>query len=280
MLIIDCHAHIYSPDERRYQPKENPLRPPVRKGSAEDLRRESQACGVTAVRAIQTLTFYGFDNRYLCDSALANRAWMAGVCTLNPDDPHSPGLLAQYGREYNVRSLRSIPSPSHKTGFDDPGVRALWKTALDHGLTVDIFLMRLEMVESAEKLLREFPQLKVGFCHCMDLKPGPLYEPTLAAVLRLARYKNLHPKLDFIGTGTTKRYPCDDLHEACINIVNAYGAERCVWGSCFPCELWTPKVSYAEHLKIFTDALPLTDHARRQILGETARRLWFPDLKA
>jgi hypothetical protein len=55
MLIIDCHAHIYSPDEKRYQPKDNPLRPPKGKGSVEDLRKESLANGVSAVRAIQNV---------------------------------------------------------------------------------------------------------------------------------------------------------------------------------------------------------------------------------
>jgi predicted TIM-barrel fold metal-dependent hydrolase len=279
MLIIDCHAHIYSPDEKRYQPKDKPLRVPVRKGSAEDLRRESLANGVTAVRAIQTVTFYGYDNRYLCDSAKANPEWMAGVCTLDPDDPHSPGLLRQFAREYGVRSLRGVPSPARKT-FDDPGVRALWKTAMDEGLTVDAFLMRLELVESAEKLLREFPRLTIGFCHCMDLKPGPLLVPSLDAVRRLARYPNLYPKVDFIGTGTRLKYPCEDLHEPCLKVIEAYGPERCVWASCFPNELWTPKISYAEHLRIFTEALPLKTEARRMILGETARRLWFPKLAA
>ena len=278
MLVIDCHAHIYSRDEKRYQPKDKPLRPP-RPSSAEDLRRESRAAGVTAVRAIQTLSFYGYDNRYLCDAAKAGREWMAGVCTLDPDDPHSPGLLSAFVRGYGVKSLRSVPSPSRNT-FDDAGVRALWKMAGDEGATVDIFLMRPELVDGAVKLLEQFPQLTVGFCHCMDLKPGPLLEPSLAAVCRLARFKNLYAKVDFIGTGTKMKYPCLDLHDACLKVIEAYGPERCVWGSCFPCELWTPTISYSEHLRIFTEALPLSTRARRMIVGETARRIWFPQLMA
>jgi hypothetical protein len=99
MLIIDCHAHIYSPDEKRYPPKDQPLRPPKGKGSVEDLRKESLASGVRAVRAIQTLTFYGVDNRYLIDSAKANKGWLAGVCNVDPDDPHSPLLLREFVRE-------------------------------------------------------------------------------------------------------------------------------------------------------------------------------------
>ena len=121
--------------------------------------------------------------------------------------------------------------------------------------------------------------MKVGFCHCMDLKPGSALEPGLKAVLELSRFRNLNPKLDFIGTGTARPFPCEDLHEPCLKIVDAYGPERRVWASSFPNHLWTPKLTYSEHLRIFTEVLPLKSEARRSILGETARRLWFPELK-
>ena len=99
MPIIDTHAHIYSPDEDRYPTIEGPLRPPQGKGSLEDLREESRANGVRAVCVIQTSTFYRFDNRYILDSSKANPDWVAGVCTLDPDDPRSPSLLVRNARE-------------------------------------------------------------------------------------------------------------------------------------------------------------------------------------
>ena len=159
--------------------------------------------------------------------------------------------------------------------FDDPGVRALWKVAVDEGITIDLFLMQYGMIESAAKMMREFPSLTYGFCHCMDLKPGPNLERDLKAVLDLSRFKNLHAKVDFIGTGTQRAYPCDDLHDAAMQVIRAYGPERCLWTSSYPNEIWTPKITYAEHLKIFTEALPLRDSERKLILGENARKIWF-----
>jgi predicted TIM-barrel fold metal-dependent hydrolase len=245
--------------------------------SIDDLRTTSRAHGVTAVRAVQTVSFYNYDNRYLGDATKANPDWVAGVCTLDPDDPRSFGRLKQLVREYNVKTLRSIPGNRRST-FDHQGVRNLWKACADTGATVDIFLMRLEWVESAEKLLQQFPEMIVGFDHCLDLKPGALYEKTLNEVLRLSKYKNLYAKVDFISTGTEIGYPGSDLHDAALKIIDAYGPERCVWGSNFPNSLWTPKLTYAEHLGIFTRELPLATQARAQVLGETARRLWFPQL--
>ena len=58
-------------------------------------------------------------------------------------------------------------------------------------------------------------------------------------------------------------------------MVDAFGSERCVWGSDFPNHLWTPKLTFAEHLRIFTEALPLKTGDRENILGGTANRLYF-----
>jgi predicted TIM-barrel fold metal-dependent hydrolase len=276
MLIIDTHAHIYSPDEKRYPPIEKPLRPPGGKGSLEQLRRESSENGVAAACLIQTSTFYRFDNRYICDSAKAASAWAAGVCTLDPDDPHSPGLLQQYVREYGLRGMRSIAGRNGR--FDHPGVRALWRTALDEGIVINA-LSRLDTADQVDQLVGELPDLRVVLDHCLYPETGRDLEPILAQVVKMSRRKNLQAKLTFLPTGTKAGYPCAEMHEPCRRIIDAFGPERCIWGSDFPCELWTPQVTYAEHLKIFTDALGLNEQARTQILGETARRLWFPNLR-
>ena len=276
MLIIDTHAHIYSPDEKKYPPLPKPLRPPGGRGSTEDLLKEIQAAGVTAVCAIQTQTFYGFDNRYVCDSSRANPTWMAGVCNLNPDDPQSPATLRTLARDCAIRGYRSIPAPRSKK-LDDDNVRRMWRTAAELGIVVNVLINRGNAA-GLGTLLGEFPSLRVVLDHTMNLKAGPDLQPTLAEVLRLARFKNLHAKLTFIPTGSATGYPCADMHDACLQVIKAYGPERCVWGSDFPCELWCPKVSYTEHLRIFAKDLPLNDDARSKILGGTARRLWFPGL--
>jgi predicted TIM-barrel fold metal-dependent hydrolase len=272
MLIIDTHAHICSRDEKRYPPIEKPLRPPGGKGTLGELRAESAANGVEKCCLIQTSSFYRFDNRYTCDSAKVSSDWAAGVCTLDPDDPHSPGLLAQYARDYGIKGMRSIPARDRR--LDHPGVRALWKTAMDNGLVINVLVNR-DKTEELDRMLGEFAGLKVVLDHCMNLKAGPEGETILKDVLRLARRENLHAKVTFVPTGSATGYPCADMHGLAMKVVEGYGGGRCVWGSDFPCELWTPKVSYAEHLRIWAKDLPLKEAQRAAVLGETARRLWF-----
>lgn len=274
MLVIDTHAHIYAHDEKRYPPIDKPLRPPGVAATLGELRARSSAHGVRGACLIQTSTFYAFDNRYICDSARVSSDWAAGVLTLDPDDPHSPGLLSQYKRDFGIKGMRGIPGKSGR--IDDQSLRTLWKRAADEGLVVNV-LIRRENAENLRRLLSDLTGLRVVLDHCMYPEVGPEHDLILNAVLSLASLKNLHAKLSFVPMGTRQKYPCPDIHGAVLKIVDAFGPERCIWGSDFPNELWTPGMSYAQHLNIFLNELPLGDRARQQILGLTAKSLWFPE---
>lgn len=126
-----------------------------------------------------------------------------------------------------------------------------------------------------ERLATRFPKLRLVIDHCFNLNSGESLKQTLADVLKLAQLPNIHAKLTFIATGSAEPYPCRDLHEPCLKIIETFGADRCVWGSGFPCEMWCPKISYGKHLRIFTDELGLDEVAKQWVLGKTAQQLWF-----
>ena len=272
-LIIDCHAHIYGEDETKYPTIEKPYRPPKGKGTIAHLRREMAAAGVRYVTAIQTSTYYRWDNRFTSDSSRKFRDFMVGVVTLDPDDPQSPQKLERYVREYNVRGMRSIPGKSGR--LDDPGVARLWATAERLGIVINVLTNRSKRAE-IESLSQRHPKLRFVIDHCLNISADANLNATVEAMESLSRLPLAHAKLTFIPTGTKKGYPCDKaLHDACRAVIRAFGPERCVWGSDFPCELWCPNVSYQDHLRIFTEALELDAAAKRAILGETAHRLWI-----
>jgi len=274
-LIIDCHAHIYSQDEVKYPTIEEPKRPPAGTGTIAHLMREMKNNGVRYVTAIQTSSFYRWDNRFTTDSARSHEDFMVAVVTLDPDDPRSPEMLEKYVRVYNTKGLRSVPAQSGH--LDDPGVEKLWEMAERLGIVTNVLTGRHHRKE-IESLSRRHPNLPVVIDHCFDLRVGPSLEPTLSDMRALSELPNIHAKLTFIPTGSAESYPCRDLHEACYAIIEAFSPARCVWGSNFPCELWCPKISYSQHLRIFTHELELEEDVRRAILGETAKRLWFGSL--
>ena len=274
-LIVDCHAHIYGEDEKKYPTIAEPYRPPKGKGTVTHLEEEMRNAGVRCVTAIQTSTFYRWDNRFTVDAAQA-RDNMVAVCTLDPDNPESAGILQNYVKARGVRGMRSIAAKSGR--LDDPGVSKLWATAERLGIVINALTGRDKRGE-LESLIRRHPRLRVVIDHCLNLKAGPDMAATLKDMVALARLPTVHAKLTFIPTGSAEEYPCKDMHDACRAIIQAFEPERCVWGSDFPCELWCPGITYAQHLRIFTHELGLDEKTKRAILGETAHRLWFERLK-
>ncbi|MFI5461033.1 MAG: amidohydrolase family protein [Isosphaerales bacterium] len=272
MLIIDGHAHIYSDDERVYPTIARPLRPRAGTGTVAQLDRQRKAALVRHVVVIQATTCYGWDNRFLVDTARANPDWMTGICTLDPDNPHSPELLEVYAQGHNIRGLRSYQAADGR--LVHPGVDRLWDAARRLGIVVNVRVNRDKTAELAA-LLGRYSDLKVVLDHCLYLAAGPEHEPILKDVLELARHANLHAKLSFLATGSKGPYPFEDMHDACRRIIRAYGPDRCLWGSAFPCELWCPKATYAQHIRLFTHELGLDARTQESILGKTARHLYF-----
>lgn len=281
-MIVDAHAHVYSPDEQTYPTVEQPYRPPAGTGTTERLREEMRAAGVDAAMFIQTSTFYGWDNSFIRDAATAAREWASGVCTLDPDDPHSPDVLYALVQRANVRALRTYVRRSGRSpsgggpsggGFDHAGNRRLFAETRRLGIVVNA-LLTVRDADGLVRLLHEFPDQPVVIDHCLALQAGPTYEPTVAKMLELAGFPNAHAKLSFLPTGSAQEYPFRDMHDACRRFVDAFGPARCLWGSDYPTELWCPRTTYRGHLDLFRQELGLTGTEQAAILGGTAQRLY------
>jgi len=179
--------------------------------------------------------------------------------------------------------MRSVPAGqperhldySVEKHLDHPGVDALWSTADELGIVINV-LIRLPLADELETMLQRHPNLPVVLDHCMFAhgKDG-IEGETLQRALDLARYPNLHAKLTWLAAGSDQPHPFADTHALIGAVIEAYGPDRCVWGSDFPCEYYTPQVTYAEHLALFGRALELSAAEQETILSTTPGRLWF-----
>ncbi len=230
---------------------------------------ENQVVGACIV---QTLSIYGWDNHFLCDVSKAYPKHMAGVCSLDPENSKSPTLLREYVEVCGVRGLRSYPASNGR--LDHPGVEELWRHAEALKIVVNVSVSR-DNTDDLARMLERFPNHPVVIDHCLIPRPGPDSVGAVKDMTRLAEYPNAYAKLNFLPVGSEEEFPFRDMHEACNRIIAAYGPNRCVWGNCYPCELWSPKSTYAQNLRIFTHELGLEDAAKDSILFETASRLWF-----
>jgi len=65
------------------------------------------------------------------------------------------------------------------------------------------------------------------------------------------------------------------MHEGIRKMIQAFGADRCMWGSNFPCEHWLKKATYAEHLDVFRKEIGLSEAEQQALFVETPERVWF-----
>lgn len=272
MKRIDAHAHVYSHDDVRYPPIENPTRPPGISGSFSSLKKLAEQNDVSRICVVQPSSFYGWDNRFVCDLALAEPGNIAVICALNPEDTTSPASVARLKNQYGVRGIRSFPASNGH--IDHPGVKDLWRACADNDLTINVFVKRNRANELAG-LLEEFSEVRCVIDHCLVLAADPDVDETLTAVLKLAQYPNTFAKLSSLFFDDRDTYPYPSLHKPLRRIISAYSPSRCVWGSNFPCELWAPRSTYGKNLELFTSELELDSASQKEIFWNTASRLWF-----
>lgn len=277
-MIVDAHAHIYSPDEKRYPTIEKPLRPPRGTGSPEHLREEAKANGVDRVLMVQTSTFYGWDNSYVRDTVPASQPWAAGCYTLDPRNPHSRDVLWAFAERAGGRAFRTYPE-NQGPDYDTPGNRALWQAAREAKVVIKVLIGNLEAAKQLPKVLDDFSDVPAILDHCLAIKRGPEYRATLKMVVELARHQNLFAQLTFLETGSEERYPFRDMHDAARRFIDAYGVDRCIWGSDFPTALWCPKTDYAGMKRLITHELGLGKSEQAKILGGNAEKLYFSPRK-
>lgn len=276
MPIVDAHPHIYSTDRASYPTIDQPWEP-GEPAEVEDLKRMMDAVGVDRAVFIQTGTFYGFDNRYVIESAKANSDWACGVVTLNPDDLSHVDLLEQVVSESNIRGMRGISDSIGR--ISSPRVYRLWSKAMDLGIPVNCMVMDdLDRVPEIERIAQDLGDLKIVIDHCFMLNTRHRLEETLEALERLSRQPNVFAKLTCGTHGSYRVYPFDDMHAPLKRVISAFGADRCVWGSNFPNALWSKGASYAQNLHLFVKELGLSLEEKAAILGGTATGLWFPEV--
>ena len=272
-MIIDTHTHIFSADQERY-PLADPQATyrPQTEGSAELLKRQMDEAGVDRALTI-TPGFYGWDNRYSLDALVGNGEWLAVGVLVEPTAADGPRTLEEMvGR--GACGLRIQRHLFFQGMLDDPAVTPLWAKAAELGLTVDVNATHAEY-GAVEKRLREFPEIRFVLDHCGYVSPSLApAENTVEPVVALARYPNAYAKLTFLPLASRQGFPFADVHWMARQVVDAFGPERCLFGSNFPTLQYSQKTSYAQTVELFAEAIDLSAEEQAWILGGTAAGLW------
>ena len=226
MVVVDTHCHA-SP--YWFEP-------------VEVLLDEMSRNGVD--KAVLTQFFGVYDNSYLveCMTRFPGRFSVIGLVDVS--DPDALSNLESLHRQ-GVEGIR-FNSTMRSPGSDPIGV---WRKAADLGMIASV-MGSVESYAAAEfeNIVKELPNLKVLIEHLggvgANWGPGRSNQAipydTYRSVLDLAKYPNTYMKIPGLGEFCTRPlpfqppYPFDEVHSLIEMAVDAFGADRLMWGSDFP----------------------------------------------
>jgi predicted TIM-barrel fold metal-dependent hydrolase len=161
----------------------------------------------------------------------------------------------------------------------DPGINRVLAAGTRHGLPVNILCWG--RLEQARALAARNPDTSIVVDHLglqQPFEPPPPAQPfaDLPKLLNLAGHDNVTVKISGACTLSHEPFPYRDLWEPLGRIFDAFGLDRCMWGTD-----WTRAVAlltYEQGVDAFRVTDRLSDGDRTRLMGETLRRVykWAP----
>jgi L-fuconolactonase len=277
-MIVDTHVHVWAIDPPRY-----PIGPtapnwtamPDEPGRAEELLAEMDEHGVDWAILVQT-SWSTWDNGYIADAVTRYPQRFVGHGLLDPLDSQNADQARYWVVDRGLRGFRFHPMyyPDCKILTLDQN-RALWDELAGHNVVLQ-FHLRAAQADQVAAIAQDYPSLPLIIDHMgyPDVQKGITdFQP----ILDLARFDNTFFKLSDVKGRSQAAFPFADVHPYIQALLQAFGAERTVWGTGYPGHHRTKHnwLSLADELRLIRQGLPfLTSSQQDRILGGTAAELW------
>lgn len=271
--IIDAQVHAYEHD--------HPGRPwaAVLHGpdsvTGDDMVAAMDAVGVDAAILVSVFTMYKFDSSY---AEQVYRAHSKRFRLIKPVDPTDLGVnetIDDWVKTPGTVAIRIMLNRGVSEDAADPGINRVLAGAARHNIPVNLLCWgRLDQVK---QLAARNPDTRIVVDHLglqQPYEPPPLETPfgELTKVLSLAEHPNVAIKITGACTLSQKAYPYPDIWDPLARIFDAYGFERCMWGTD-----WTRAVKVLTY-KEGVDAFKLTDRLsaseREALMGGSLQKIY------
>ena len=286
---IDAHSHIWTPDVAHYPLAANfavaDMQP--KSFTAEELLATCCPSGVGRVNLIQ-MSYYGFDNSYMLDMIRLYPDRFVGTAVIDPFGPDPAREMRELFPK-GVRAFRIRPSdPAGKTEpgqsqtvklppsrwLEPAGFAAMFAEAPKIGQALSC-LINPDAFAEVDRMCRRFPETTVIIDHLGRIGASGIIVPEeVEALCGLAKHPRVLVKVGAFYALGKKSPPYLDLAELIRKVVQAFGAERCMWES--DCPFQVVRDSYADSIGLIRDRLDfLTPDQKDWLLWRTAERLFF-----
>ena len=277
MPIIDSQVHAYEAN--------TPKRPwatvpnwPDRVTGDEMVAAMDKVC-VDGAIFISAFSQYRYDASYAMEVARAHPNRMAIVKPVDPDDPDVADVIAEWKKTPGAVGIRIMLRKEEQRPASHPGLDRILRAAVRHDFPVNILCW--DNLEAGTAVIDRHPETRFILDHLGILQPRvPPAPPNpwadLPKVLELARRPNVVIKVSGACTLSRQPYPFDDIWDPLARLFDAWGFERCLWGTD-----WTRAfavVNYEQAVRPFVETRRLNDAERAMLMGGACAKAygWSP----
>lgn len=280
MAVIDSQVHVYEAD-RPGHPWVSRITGPDHVTGDEQVAA-MDALGIDGAIIVSTYTTYRYDSSYAQQVQACHPERFALVKPVDPADPAVAEVIAEWAGQPGAVGIRVMLAFAATKDPADPGLNRVLAEGARRGLPVNLYATG--HLDDAHALIARHPDTTVvidhlGLPQTHRRGDGDVWAD-LPKVLALAEMDNVRIKLSGAGTMSSQSFPYDDLWEPLLRIIDAYGPERCMWGTD-----WTRAVgslSYEQGVEFFRATSRLSDSDRAMLMGGAVEQTygWSPSVPA
>ena len=277
-MIIDSQIHAFAPSS----PERPWLVQPhgwVASATGEEMVAAFDRIGIDGAIYVSPFNLYGYDTSYAME---VQRKWpgrFALVTRVDFDKPDVEEKVAEWAKVPGAVGLRLGMVKEQNLTPDNPGIARMLNAAAKAGLAMNFLCWG--NIDVGTALIDRFPNNRFVLDHLGMLQPRERPVPAdvwadLPKVLALARRPNVVIKVSGACTMSHQGYPYDDIWDPLARVFDAWGFERCLWGTD-----WTrtcAMVNFEQGVKPFLETDRLTASERAMLMGGACAKAyrWEP----
>ena len=277
MPIIDSQVHAYEANTPKRPWANVPNWPPHVTG--DEMVAAMDKVGVDGAIFISAFSLYQYDASYAVEVQKKHPGRMAIVKPVDPDDPKVADVIADWKKQPGAVGVRIFLREENPRPPTDPGFDRILKAAAKHDFPVNFLCWG--KLDEGTALIDRHPNTRFILDHIGLLQPRVPPAPAqpwadVPKVLELAKRPNVVIKISGACTLSKQPYPFPDIWDPLAKIFEAWGFERCLWGTD-----WTRAfavVNYEQAVKPFLETKRLSDSERALLMGGACAKAygWSP----
>jgi predicted TIM-barrel fold metal-dependent hydrolase len=278
MAFIDAHVHAWTPDTAHYPLAEGYKKEDMKPASftPEELFKHSKLAGVDRINLIQ-MSFYGSDNSYMLDMMALHPEVFVGTAILDPHAEAPDQLMGELAKK-KVRAFRIHPALSKQPPskwLQPAGYEKMFAAGAKNNQAMSCLIDPAALPE-LDRMCKKYRETPVIIDHlCRIGVKGSIDDKDVDALCAMTKHERILVKIGAFYALGKKQAPYTDLGPLIQRVINAFGANRCMWESDCPFQV-SDGHKYQDSVDLVRKKLEfLTDADREWLLWRTAEGFFF-----